>query len=150
MVIIQRCHALTLPAAVRAISGGGDNDRRRDVDWAHLEAFRNASAALQDIYFDSIYGIDQLRLQILGTLPRYQRRGLGTALCKWGMKRARRDGVVITLISSPMGYKLYEHIGFQDRGKEIVRAQGEKEKLSVHVMDFDLRPTTPQPRLELV
>jgi GNAT superfamily N-acetyltransferase len=105
-------------------------------------------AYFQAKYFEPI-SRHQLGLQVVGTLPQYRRRGLGTALCTWGINQAYRDKVPITLVSSPMGFELYTRLKFRDLGEEIVQAPGEEMKLFVHPMVFDPERHTSQ-RLELV
>jgi hypothetical protein len=65
------------------------------------------------------------------------------------MDLARKDKVVITLISSPMGLKLYSHLGFRDLGIEAIQLIGEDQKLLVHPMDFIPHPSKAF-RLELI
>jgi hypothetical protein len=52
------------------------------------------------------------------------------------MKKAQRDNVTLTSMASPMGFKLYASLKFRDRGVEIVQLPKEKEKLTVHAVDF--------------
>ncbi|KAK0119291.1 hypothetical protein ONS95_008138 [Cadophora gregata] len=57
-----------------------------------------------------------LHLALLMTDPRYQRRGIGTALLEWGHEMADREGVPCFLIASPVGHPLYAHVGWKEIG----------------------------------
>lgn len=46
--------------------------------------------------------------------PAYQRRGIGTKLMEWGMKRSREEGVPITLTATQAGRRLYQKLGFKE------------------------------------
>ena len=46
--------------------------------------------------------------------PAYQGRGVGRALIQWGLDLAKKDGLGISLMASPDGYKgLYSKVGFR-------------------------------------
>jgi GNAT superfamily N-acetyltransferase len=90
----------------------------------------------EEKFFEPVFGIDQIRLQILGTHPAYRHRGFATALCQWGMKRAELDRVALTVMASPLGFELYSSLNFRDRGVQLVQVPGEDDKLLVHAMDF--------------
>lgn len=51
-------------------------------------------------------------LYFLGTLPEYERKGIGTLLLKEGLKEAEQDGVSVYLGATPSGRPLYERNGF--------------------------------------
>ncbi|KAM0418879.1 hypothetical protein ACHAPT_012144 [Fusarium lateritium] len=110
--------------------------QRRDADPKHLAAFQTALKESAQKYF-SQFGTDQIKLQILGTLPEYRRRGFATHLCKWGMERAARDGLAMTLSASPQGYPLYAGLGFRKLGQQTIHAPGEEESLVVDCMAFE-------------
>ncbi|KAH7417415.1 acyl-CoA N-acyltransferase [Cadophora sp. MPI-SDFR-AT-0126] len=57
-----------------------------------------------------------LHLSLLMTDPKYQRRGIGTALLEWGHEFADREGVPCFLIASPVGHPLYAHVGWKEIG----------------------------------
>lgn len=101
-----------------------------------MKAFRETSMAAKHKYFDGRFGYNQIHLQILGTHPDYQRRGYGTALCEWGMRRAKQDQVAVSLLASPMGYKLYLALGFEDFGTVPVQVDGEEEKIELRPMSW--------------
>lgn len=69
-----------------------------------------------------------MHLQALGTHPLFPRRGLARDLCRWGMDRAARDGVVVALLASPMGRGVYPRFGFEELGSvtaHVDRGRGE-------------------------
>jgi GNAT superfamily N-acetyltransferase len=59
-------------------------------------------------------------LGLLMTDPRFQRRGHGTRLLKWGHELADREAVVCFLGATPFGYPLYENLGWRHVGATIV------------------------------
>ncbi|KAG4429455.1 hypothetical protein IFR05_015066 [Cadophora sp. M221] len=73
-------------------------------------------AAFEDSW---IVGTKCMNLSLLMTDPKYQRRGIGTALLKWGHERADREGVPCFLIASPAGHPLYVHVGWKVIGEPM-------------------------------
>ncbi|RDW60671.1 hypothetical protein BP6252_12054 [Coleophoma cylindrospora] len=55
-----------------------------------------------------------LSLVLLMTDPKFQRRGIATALLEWGHRRADLDRVPAFLIASPVGHPLYQSRGWKD------------------------------------
>ncbi|KAK6525264.1 hypothetical protein TWF694_005410 [Orbilia ellipsospora] len=55
-----------------------------------------------------------LHLNILVVDPSYQRRGIGEALVKWGVKKARKDNIPSALEASVAGKKVYSKCGFEE------------------------------------
>ncbi|MCJ1484509.1 hypothetical protein MMC06_004680 [Schaereria dolodes] len=55
-------------------------------------------------------------LGFIATDPKFQRKGVGKKLLRWGFKLADDEGVPIGLESSPVGGLLYEKSGFEDVG----------------------------------
>ncbi|KAJ5921326.1 hypothetical protein N7466_009652 [Penicillium verhagenii] len=102
-----------------------------------MEAFSVATKAAAEKYFNNVYGDRQVRLWILGTRPDYQRLGLGTKQCQWGLNYARAHTVPVTVLSSPMGGALYKSLGFRVMAYITVQAEGEEEKLTIGVMVRD-------------
>lgn len=78
-------------------------------------------------------------LKILLCHAEYRRRGAGQALTRWGIRRARRDGVETVLFSSPMGLLLYQKLGFQQVGKVTVQVQGEEGFLDIPALALQWR-----------
>lgn len=54
----------------------------------------------------------------LGVSPKHQRKGVGQALVRWGLERAKEEGRDTFLIATGPGRKLYLGLGFQDVGEE--------------------------------
>jgi GNAT superfamily N-acetyltransferase len=51
------------------------------------------------------------------TLPEHHRKGAGTALLRWGVELADREGLPIRLEATPYGLGLYEKFGFETKEK---------------------------------
>lgn len=47
---------------------------------------------------------------------RYQRLGIGSALVKWGIARAKTKGLPVMTEAGPMGLGMYLKLGFQQIG----------------------------------
>ncbi|MCJ1441851.1 MAG: hypothetical protein MMC23_002343 [Stictis urceolatum] len=58
-------------------------------------------------------------LQFLGVDPKFQRKGVGGLLMRWGMETARREGVPVGLTASPQGLSLYMKWGFEEVGLNL-------------------------------
>lgn len=84
-------------------------------------------------YF-SEYGGKQLHLWLLATHPDFRLRGAATMLCNWGLEKARVKGWVITVIASPLGKLLYEHLGYKFLGSTVIQVDDEDEKLTVYCL----------------
>lgn len=109
---------------------------RRDANQQHFNAFHNGQAKAYKKYFGDI-GPEQLHLQILATLPDFQRRGHATTLCRWGMDVIRRESLKnISVMASPMGYHLYTRLGFDHLATVIIQVLGEDEKLTLQAMKY--------------
>ena len=76
----------------------------------------NLDAYLDIIAPDETYPInptnDLWLLQQLCVHPSYYRRGIGSLLLRWGKERAREEGILVGLTSSPMAEKMYKREGF--------------------------------------
>ena len=99
-----------------------------------MEAFADTLAKGFTKYF-STYGAKQIHLWLLVTHPDYRRRGAGTILCKWGLEQATQKGWVLTVIASPLGKLIYEHLGYRLLGSAVVQVDEEDEKLTVYYLD---------------
>ncbi|KAL2835974.1 hypothetical protein BJY01DRAFT_63060 [Aspergillus pseudoustus] len=71
-------------------------------------------------------------LDMLGTRPEFNGRGLGSKLLNWGLAKADEENVMVFLVSTPQGKRLYERYGFQ-----TVR---EYEAVPGYIMTSMLRP----------
>ncbi|KAI1432208.1 acyl-CoA N-acyltransferase [Xylaria sp. CBS 124048] len=75
----------------------------------HRVAFVNSR---RDADFPAVMVLDQC-----ATLPDFQRRGVGSALVKWGLDEARRRGITDAAVEgSLMGRRVYARHGFQIEG----------------------------------
>lgn len=109
---------------------------RRDANHEHFNAFWKGQIRAYKRFFGS-YGPDQIHLQILATLPEYQRRGHASSLCRWAMELARRDSLNdISVMASPMGYALYTWLGFDCLGTFVIQVPGEDEKVVLRAMIY--------------
>jgi GNAT superfamily N-acetyltransferase len=104
---------------------------RRDANFERMDAFRDACAAAKAGLFDSRYTRGHLFLKVLLCHPDYRRRGIGSKLLIRGILRAAYDNLYTTLFSSPMGYPLYQKLGFKEVGKFRVQAKGEDDFLDM-------------------
>lgn len=113
---------------------------RRDANLTRMDAFTAAIQSAKQSYFDSKHKSHHLHLRILATHPDYQRRGAGSALCRWGIEHAAAQKEPVTLFASPMGQKLYTYLGFEYLGTVPVQVEGEDEKLSIGAMMYSHNP----------
>ncbi|KAL2133371.1 hypothetical protein VTI74DRAFT_2459 [Chaetomium olivicolor] len=131
---------------VTEVEGRGGKDRR-DANHEHFNAFWKDQIKAYKRFFGPI-GPEQMHLQILATLPEFQRRGHGSSLCKWAMELVRRDSLKdMSVMASPMGYELYTRLGFQRVGTFAVQVPGEEEQVVLQAMMY--KPST-IPRIEAV
>ncbi|KAK3337965.1 hypothetical protein B0H65DRAFT_435339 [Neurospora tetraspora] len=133
-------------ASISVDKRGGST--RRDANQEHFNAFCNGQAKAYKKYFGNI-GPEQLHLQILATLPDFQRRGHATTLCRWGMDVIRRESLKdISVMASPMGYHLYARLGFDHVATVIIQVPGEEEKLTLQAMNLPTNDQTYHHHLE--
>jgi GNAT superfamily N-acetyltransferase len=78
-----------------------------------MEAWSRVTAGAKQRLFNRHYGANYIQLQILGTLPQWQRKGAATALCSWGLQLAAILRFHVTVLASPMGKQLYTKLGFR-------------------------------------
>lgn len=76
--------------------------------------------AMNAFHDEWIQGTKCIYLNLLMTDPRFQRRGIGTAMLNWGHERADRDGVPCFLIATPVGHPVYQHVGWKDISSPLV------------------------------
>ncbi|KAK0665619.1 hypothetical protein QBC41DRAFT_11734 [Cercophora samala] len=109
---------------------------RRDANHEHFQEFWRGQIRAYKMYFGKI-GPEQIHLQILATLPDFQRRGHASSLCKWGMKLVHKERLSdISVMASPMGYSLYTWLGFGLVGTFSIQVAGEEEMLTLHAMKY--------------
>ncbi|OCK79234.1 hypothetical protein K432DRAFT_383259 [Lepidopterella palustris CBS 459.81] len=109
---------------------------RRDGDPRRMQAWSDILSSSKRHLFDKYYGTGHFQLQILATHPSFQRRGAGTALCQWGMQIAERMKMAISVFASPMGYRLYSHLGFDYLASVTVKVQEEEESVTLEAMAY--------------
>ncbi|KAI1122725.1 acyl-CoA N-acyltransferase [Nemania abortiva] len=136
-IIVQRPVAIGVwDIAVNVESKGGDRGitERRDANAQHMRVYAAAISRGFKNYL-ARYGSEQLHLWMLMTHPDFRRRGAGTMLCNWGQDEAvKRGGWSLTVMASPLGRLLYEHLGYQFIGTETAQTDGEKEKVVIDSM----------------
>ena len=115
----------------------GDLHNRRDANPDRVQAWKTTLGEARKFYLLDEYG-GYLHLQHLGTHPKYQRQGAGSALSRWGMELAKRYKLKIGLFASPMGKSLYDYLGFTELATIVVRSGCEKESIKVTAMVWGL------------
>jgi len=109
---------------------------RKDANHGHFDEFWKGQIRAYKKFFGSI-GPEQVHLQILATLPEFQRRGHGSSLCKWAMELVRRDSLKdMSVMASPMGHELYTWLGFERVGTFYIQVPGEDERLVLQAMMY--------------
>lgn len=98
-----------------------------------MEQFSLVMDDVQKQYWESMYP-DNFHLELLCTHPDYRRRGAGTMLTSWGLKAADLEGADAGVESSPMGFPLYQSLGFTLLEERIVKVDGDDADLAVRVM----------------
>jgi GNAT superfamily N-acetyltransferase len=110
-------------------------DERHDANRSHMRAYAAAMTRAFSNHF-AHHGGQQLHLWMLMTHPDHRRRGAGTMLCDWGRDEARRrGGWALTVMASPMGRNLYEHLGYRVQGSTRARVDGEDEFVDIFAME---------------
>lgn len=108
-------------------SGVGGDGRPRCVDGAVLEGqVKRFEEARERVFGESRdfwckflrwglgFSADWLDLALLFSDPDYQGKGLGSALVRWGMAQAEKDGVPVYTEASSVGKSLYAKLGFEE------------------------------------
>jgi hypothetical protein len=91
-------------------------------------------------WFDKKYGEKQWSLVTLATRPDYERGGVGTALCCWGIQKAISSKLeAVTLFASPLAKPLYTKLGFIEVGTVHIQVEGEEEFLEFPGMTLELK-----------
>ncbi|KAK4152151.1 hypothetical protein C8A00DRAFT_16515 [Chaetomidium leptoderma] len=109
---------------------------RRDANHEHFNDFWKGQIRAYKKFFAPI-GPEQIHLQILATLPEFQRRGHGSSLCTWAMELVRRDSLRdMSVMASPMGHELYMWLGFDSVGTFYIQVPGEEEMVVLQAMMY--------------
>ncbi len=99
-----------------------------------MQAFRERLGEAKEVLLNQKYGGKQLFLLSLATHPEYHRRGAGTMLCRWGLDKAREEGLAVALFATGMGKVLYEKLGFKQVGVAHVQVDGEEDEINIPAM----------------
>jgi len=97
---------------------------RADLDCV-VEAPDGRFAAYVLCWYDDMSGVGLF--EPVGTHPDFRRRGLGAAVCRYGLQRLREEGAthVLVLAAEERAVRLYESVGFRryDRVVEVRKAR---------------------------
>ena len=119
---------------------------RRDANHEHFNAFWEKQLEAYNTHFGDI-SHETIHLQILATLPKYQRHGYASLLCGWAVEVLYQGSLQgISVMASPMGYNLYANLGFKEVGTFCIQIRGEREKLTLTAMMY--RPDPARVSLE--
>jgi GNAT superfamily N-acetyltransferase len=108
----------------RALAEGNDSI----VDQKTNKRLEDIEAALTE-YYQHLSDQKCMILEHIAVYPVYQRLGVGTALVRWGTKRADKEGIPCWLHASEAGHMLFKWQGFEDVG--------------IHKVNLDLFSTKP-------
>ena len=108
-------------AGVAAWVPPGETERMVEMELRSRSAIAAMTAdegaryfALWDWIEDTIPDIPQWYLDLLAVAPERRGKGIGAALIRWGVDRARTDGVPAMLETArPENLAMYEHLGFR-------------------------------------
>ncbi len=79
---------------------------------------------------------------MLATDPKYQGKGAGSQLMRWGLERADQEGFEAYLEASPDAVRLYEHFGFREAARTDTWIENERVKPGVMYRNlFMIRPS---------
>ena len=107
--------------------------KRRDGDPLRIAEFGKVLDDVHRQYWEKSYPRNY-HLELLVTHPKYRRRGAGTRLTSWGITMASEREAHVGVESSPMGFFLYQSLGFRFCEDRFVQVKDEAERLDVKVM----------------
>jgi hypothetical protein len=110
---------------------------RRDGHPERMEAWTKTTLSKKQELFDRRYGRRYIQLQILATLPQWQRMGAATLLCSCGMRMANLLRLSVAVFASPMGSKLYASLGFRTLETINVRASNDDDGVNLTGMALE-------------
>lgn len=117
------CSVILVPGSTETSFADSGISERKDANSAQTRVFQVTLGKAFSNYF-SEYGGKQLHLWLLATHPDFRRRGAGTMSCNWGLEKA-------TVMASPLGKILYEHLGYKLLCSTLIQVDDENEKLTV-------------------
>ncbi len=71
----------------------------------------------------SVFSLLRVVLNILFTVPTYQRHGCGAMMVKWGTELADQLSVPAWVEGSPAGWRLYDTHGFEELEKIVKKTR---------------------------
>ena len=109
---------------------------RRDANHERFMAFWDGQVAAYKRFFAK-FGPNKIHLQILATHTQFQNRGHGSAICRWAMNLVDKERLAnLSVMASPMGFKLYTWLGFERVDSFIIRVPGEESFLTLQAMMY--------------
>ncbi|KAH7039677.1 acyl-CoA N-acyltransferase [Microdochium trichocladiopsis] len=123
-----------LNSSIQAKGVQAPSKERPDANPARVAKYTEEFLKAKHRFFEEPFGDKNLYLSILACHPAYHRRGIGKQLVRWGLEKARREGLDLTVFGSPMGSLLYRNVGFREVGKFRVQVDGEEEYLDTLAM----------------
>ena len=84
--------------------------------------------------------IGAIVLALLAVHQQYQRRGAGTLLVQWGLRKSESLRLPAYLEASPAGHQLYSKLGFQQIDTVLVRAEEWDGNVDKHYIAMLKRP----------
>lgn len=121
------------------VETSANQNHGRDADFPRMQACRKILGEAKEVFLNNSYVKNKFFLLSLATDPGYHRRGAGSMLCKWGMAKARKEGLTVTLLTSGMGKFLYEKLGFKEGGMAHVQVDGKEEASDKPTMAASIR-----------
>lgn len=104
---------------------------KQNIPWGdpspgvHLECYDASFGALRRFHHNYFHERNQpfVYLAILTVVPGVQRRGVGSALLREGLKEADRRGLPAFIEASPAGLGLYKKFGWEEKLKTTVNLE---------------------------
>ncbi|KAK0716543.1 hypothetical protein B0T21DRAFT_375086 [Apiosordaria backusii] len=110
---------------------------RRDGSPARQAASDVVDKAVRRDYFEGAGIHDWWSMELLVTDRQYRGRGAASSIVRWGCEVADPEGCFAGVCASPMGEVVYAMAGFEKKGTETVKVEGETDEVTFTVM---LRP----------
>ena len=88
-------------------------------------------------WFEPRYGDQQVVLLAMSVHPDFQRRGIASAVVRWGMDKAAEQKAAVTLFATEVGAHLYSKMGFRDAGIRYAQVEGQEEKDLLRGMEWN-------------
>jgi len=112
-------------------------EKRPDLDHDRFQLYLDLCDKFRDEKLVPKYGRGNLmQLTALYVLPNLWKRGLGTALARWGIDYARKNNRVIWAAASVTGAALYRTLGFVDEFNFELRWKDEEFFIQLPVLTW--------------